>query len=270
MLPKPEDWLPKRWLRQMNDLVQAKFAEFLQKPQNRKVDYPEMSGELLAAVDGEHRKVKDTVYVRPTYVISLSRADFEEISNGGFSEPLEKALREDVQSHITERGYTLNAPLNVRLRAEEQLELGYIGITASWMAYDPKRPDQRTVIRPPRGSVVATVIVLTGPQASIEYPLYVLPAVIGRDAPDSGADLRLRDPDMSLSRRHLKVEEEGGTLFVTDLGSHNGTWITGAVGRLTPNRRYPLAPGANVTLSDTLTIEIAMRNRAVSDFFDHD
>ena len=53
-------------------------------------------------------------------------------------------------------------------------------------------------------------------------PLHALPAIVGRAPP---ATVILDGP--TVSRRHFRLENEGGQLRLTDLGSTNGTFING-------------------------------------------
>lgn len=55
-------------------------------------------------------------------------------------------------------------------------------------------------------------------------------AIIGRS---SKCDLVI--PDESLSRTHAKIELENGSLFITDLASHNGIFLKGS--RIEANER---------------------------------
>ena len=66
-----------------------------------------------------------------------------------------------------------------------------------------------------------------------------LPVVLGRD-PDS-ADVVLTD--RMVSRRHARLEGEGGGVVLVDLDSANGTWV----GEEQVERR-PLAPGEAITV----------------------
>ena len=47
--------------------------------------------------------------------------------------------------------------------------------------------------------------------------------LLGRD---SASDIRLEDD--TVSRRHAMVNLVGGSYFISDLGSGNGTWLNGA------------------------------------------
>ena len=63
--------------------------------------------------------------------------------------------------------------------------------------------------------------------------------LIGRDE----TKCELHTPDASVSRRHAEVYVDGGTAYIRDLGSSNGTWVDG-----TPLGQNPmaLAPGQMV------------------------
>lgn len=65
------------------------------------------------------------------------------------------------------------------------------------------------------------LVVLAGPKAGAEFELGEEPITVGR-----GADNALSIPDVSVSRRHARIEREGAdALRVTDLNSGNGTKI---------------------------------------------
>lgn len=59
--------------------------------------------------------------------------------------------------------------------------------------------------------------------------------LLGRGPQASGVGLDLR-PDNGVSRRHAELQHVDGHWFVTDLGSHNGTWLSDDDARL-PRRR---------------------------------
>lgn len=64
------------------------------------------------------------------------------------------------------------------------------------------------------------------------------PAILGRD----GAVCRVRLQDSSVSRRHCRVERRGEQVYVTDLGSSNGTYVDGR--RVEPGTPERLPVGA--------------------------
>lgn len=64
-----------------------------------------------------------------------------------------------------------------------------------------------------------------------------LPAVLGRGV---RATTKIRG-NRAISRVHASLRNEGGSLYVTDLGSLNGTTVGGT--RLAPNSRLPIHTG---------------------------
>lgn len=71
----------------------------------------------------------------------------------------------------------------------------------------------------PHGPALAIV---GGPVAGTLHRLDGRPVVIGRH---QSCDVALADP--TVSTHHARLEHDGDGLVVTDLGSHNGTWIDG-------------------------------------------
>ncbi|MDR1944474.1 MAG: FHA domain-containing protein [Synergistaceae bacterium] len=67
--------------------------------------------------------------------------------------------------------------------------------------------------------------------------------VLGRDGESGGF---FKD-DMTVSRRHARIDAIDGTWRIEDLGSMNGTWLNGK--RLERGRPYPLGAGDTVALS---------------------
>ena len=67
------------------------------------------------------------------------------------------------------------------------------------------------------------LVVLAGPKAGAEYELPEGVLTLGR-----GADNAISIPDVSVSRKHVRLEREGpDAVRVTDLNSGNGTPTTG-------------------------------------------
>jgi len=99
----------------------------------------------------------------------------------------------------------------------------------SWPGPAPGAP-----VSPPVGSG-PRLIAMSGQYAGQWFPLRPSGATaIGREA---GRDILLVT-DSTVSRKHARVENEGGTFVVYDEGSSNGTMVNGV--RIT---RQPLAPG---------------------------
>jgi len=75
--------------------------------------------------------------------------------------------------------------------------------------------------QPANGPVLAIV---GGPVAGTIHHLDSRPLVIGRD---DACGIALRDPTVSTRHARLDLDPDNGELVVSDLGSHNGTWIDG-------------------------------------------
>src|SRR5262245_34719407 len=62
-----------------------------------------------------------------------------------------------------------------------------------------------------------------------------------------GADCTLQLADVTVSRQHAQILEEGGQFLIEDLGSHNKTVIENGAA-LTKGQRAPLQPGMAMRL----------------------
>lgn len=80
-------------------------------------------------------------------------------------------------------------------------------------ARDPNAPHQRA----------RRIHVTSGPKRGTEVLLTSEPLTIGR-APDSGLVIH----DDYTSTRHARIVERGGTWFIEDLNSTNGTYVSGS------------------------------------------
>lgn len=81
--------------------------------------------------------------------------------------------------------------------------------------------------------------IIQGPEAEATLPLKAPVTTIGRDP---GNDIVLKDDRVSAN--HARVEEEGGTYYLVDAGSTNGTYLNG--NRITT--RTPLLHGHRVRM----------------------
>ena len=77
----------------------------------------------------------------------------------------------------------------------------------------------RKPAKPPRGTP-SKVVVVDGPASGASAPLDGDPVLIGR-----GTDAAIRLDDDYVSTRHARIGSSGGTFYVEDLGSTNGTYI---------------------------------------------
>ncbi len=139
---------------------------------------------------------------------------------------------------------------------------------ALFPAGDDAFPPTQPVLLPPPPSAFA---IRVGPGDSL--PLDV-PALIGRrPAPlrvDSGAPPRLvpvPSPTQEVSGTHVRIEQSGDAVVVTDLRSTNGTLLRSADGRLTrlrPGESAVALAGATVEIGDGNIIEITAAPAAPS------
>jgi hypothetical protein len=91
--------------------------------------------------------------------------------------------------------------------------------------------------------ITRTLLVVDGHQAGRRFQVRPGRWMIGRD---DGCDVIVDDP--GVSRRHARVTNADGTLWVEDVGSTNGTWVDGE--RLEGRRE--LATGAGVRVGGAL------------------
>lgn len=87
-------------------------------------------------------------------------------------------------------------------------------------------------------------IVSDGFQRS-EFPLDKKEVLVGRGSKNH---IRINDP--SISRSHLKILRRDKSYFIVDLGSRNGTLISGK--RLPPETEVPVVPGRQISLGNVL------------------
>ncbi|MBM3496008.1 MAG: FHA domain-containing protein [Armatimonadetes bacterium] len=84
--------------------------------------------------------------------------------------------------------------------------------------------------------------VIEGPDSGASFELHPLPQTLGRE---TGRTIMLAD-DMSVSRRHARIEDQMGTIVIVDEGSANGTFVNGV--RITSQA---LAPGDVIQVGTT-------------------
>jgi uncharacterized RmlC-like cupin family protein len=82
------------------------------------------------------------------------------------------------------------------------------------------------------------------------------PLVVGRS---SGADLMVLDPEVS--RRHARFETQSGVVYVSDLGSSNGTFLNGK--RL--DGVVEVLPGDRIDVGTTRITFVAKKSLANGD-----
>jgi FHA domain-containing protein len=187
------------------------------------------------------------------YVVTLGKVDFENLSD--WSEQLAAELADMVAEHVEAEGYQVFGDIEVRLERDDELHTGVFEVAshvgdgthpprASTSVPAPPgvpplpplpggRADHATdtgkgapvIGRPGRHPGLSHVLVVDGP--GTRHVLQAGSNVLGR-----GTDADIRLPDTGVSRKHVDVQLEDGTVFVEDLGSTNGTLVNGRrVGR---------------------------------------
>jgi predicted component of type VI protein secretion system len=96
-------------------------------------------------------------------------------------------------------------------------------------------------------SLLPTLTVIAGPHEGKTVPLPQQRVIIGRDPSD---DVALRR-DASVSRHHARISRRAGLLWIEDLDSRNGTFVTldgGGERRLRSNQPALLLEGTEIRL----------------------
>lgn len=99
----------------------------------------------------------------------------------------------------------------------------------------------------------------TGQRLQLPLPLALN---LGRKPDPSEASDQLwvvEDPDNSVSKTHLRVESRGDSVWLTDLGSTNGSSMLDETGAASP-----LAPGVRVRLEDGSRVKVGDRSFTVA------
>ena len=100
----------------------------------------------------------------------------------------------------------------------------------------------------------ATFTVVSGPSAGAIFSLVAPENVIGR-----GKECGIRVIDAGISRRHARVVRQGpGQYVVEDLGSSNGTFVTGA----RADGQQPLAEGDRIGVGPSIELRFGFTDEA--------
>ncbi|HYN94897.1 MAG TPA: DUF3662 and FHA domain-containing protein [Pilimelia sp.] len=169
------------------------------------------------------------------YVIDLSPYDHSRLAP--YAAALAQELAQSQAEFIGEQAWTVYGDVIVEVERGDGLDTGMFRVTAEVYtggdvapvqqpAYDapPGYPpqqhyDQGGGYGPPAGGA-RTVRLVSGDGRT--YPLQIGSTVIGR-----GDQANLRLPDVGISRRHARLDFDGGQVVLTDLGSTNGTMVNG-------------------------------------------
>ncbi|MBQ0895558.1 DUF3662 and FHA domain-containing protein [Micromonospora sp. U56] len=171
------------------------------------------------------------------YVIDLSPYDHSRLAP--YAAALAQELAQSQAEFIGEQAWTVYGDVIVEIERGEGLDTGMFRVTAEVYTggevapvsapggYDAGPPaypayDQGGGYGPPpgQGAGARNVRLVSGDGRT--YPLQMGSTVIGR-----GDQANLRLPDVGISRRHARLDFDGGQVVLTDLGSTNGTMVNG-------------------------------------------
>ena len=104
-----------------------------------------------------------------------------------------------------------------------------------------------------------TLVVLRGQSKGKRFSIEEGDNLIGRWDPDAGAfpeiDLDSEDVEAKISRKHALIQRDGEKLFLSDLGSLNGTFLNRSP-RLKEGERLQIKAGDEIIIGKTfLTLE---------------
>jgi hypothetical protein len=171
------------------------------------------------------------------YVIDLSPYDHSRLAP--YAAALAQELAQSQAEFIGEQGWTVYGDVIVEIERGEGLDTGMFRVTAEVYtgggdpapgpsSYDPG-PSYPPYGQQPQGGYPPGIPPMQGGRNARlvsndgrTYPLSVGSTVIGR-----GDQANLRLPDVGISRRHARLDFDGGQVVLTDLGSTNGTSVNG-------------------------------------------
>ena len=173
------------------------------------------------------------------YVIDLSPYDHSRLAP--YAAALAQELAQSQAEFIGEQGWTVYGDVIVEIERGEGLDTGMFRVTAEvYTGGDVAPAPPGYDSGPPgyagggggyqQGYPGGPVPMQGGPARNARlvsndgrtYPLSVGSTVIGR-----GDQANLRLPDVGISRRHARLDFDGGQVVLTDLGYTNGTSVNG-------------------------------------------
>jgi hypothetical protein len=173
-----------------------------------------------------HRRVGVRGLIAPNaFAVTLAPEDVSRFSN--FIDALSRELSDAAREHARVESYTFVGPVEVEIFESDGLKTGRFTVTAE-------------VHESEDGGFLAELVMPDGRRVA----LGAQPLVIGR-LPECDVVLN----DSNVSRRHAELRRSGDGVFLTDLGSTNGTRVNG-----TPVREQILASGDEVSVGSTKLI----------------
>ena len=212
-------------LQQFEERLERLVEGTLAKPFRSNLQPVEIGRRLTREMD-LHRRVGVRGLIAPNaFAVTLSSADVNRFSN--FIEALSRELSDAAREHARVEGYSFVGPVEVEIFQGDGLRAGRFTVTA-----DVRESED--------GGFLAELVLPDGRRVTVGSTA----VVIGR-LPECDVVL----PDSNVSRRHAELQRKGDGVFVTDLGSTNGTKVNG-----TPVREQLLASGDEVSVGSTKLI----------------
>ncbi|SFT86029.1 DUF3662 and FHA domain-containing protein [Arthrobacter sp. ov118] len=188
------------------------------------VEPVEIASRLRSEVDNKALTIAVGRTLAPNvFDVLLSSDDFHRAQEWGT--PLAEELCDVVINHVRSQGYTLQGPVRISFRRDEEHRAGNFDITSrTEKASAPSVPAPQAVhsnvpAAPTRQPAqLQPVLDIDGQRYSLNAPSIVL----GRS---SDADILI--DDTGVSRRHLEIRTGPGSAQAIDLGSTNGSYVNG-------------------------------------------
>jgi hypothetical protein len=188
------------------------------------VEPVEIASHLRREVDNKAITISAGRTLAPNvFDVLLSDDDFQRAQEWGT--PLAEELCDVVINHVRSQGYTLQGPVRISFRRDEERRAGDFEITSRT---EKSSSPSAAAAQPAHGGMPAAptrqpsrmqpVLDIDGQRYSLNAPSIVL----GRS---SDADILI--DDTGVSRRHLEIRTAPGTAQAVDLGSTNGSYVNG-------------------------------------------
>ncbi len=213
-------------LQQFEERLERLVEGTLAKPFRSSNLQPVEIGRRLTREMDLHRRVGVRGLIAPNaFSVTLAPADVARFAN--FIDALSRELSDAAREHARIESYTFVGPVEVEIFESDNLKTGRFLVTAE-------------VRESEDGGFLAELVLPDGRRVT----LGAQPLVIGR-LPECDVVLN----DSNVSRRHAELRRSGDGVFLTDLGSTNGTRVN-----VTPVREQILVSGDEVSVGSTKLI----------------
>jgi Protein of unknown function (DUF3662)/Inner membrane component of T3SS, cytoplasmic domain len=212
-------------LQQFEERLERLVEGTLAKPFRSSLQPVEIGRRLTREMD-LHRRVGVRGLIAPNaFAVTLSSADVGRFAN--FIDALSRELSDAAREHAKIEGYSFVGPVEVEIFEGASLKSGRFTVSAE-------------VRESEDGGFLAELLLPDGRRVTVGSDA----VVVGR-LPECEVVLS----DSNVSRRHAELRRKGDGVFVTDLGSTNGTRVNGV-----PIREQILASGDEISVGSTRLI----------------